>query len=118
MYKFHNQNPLQLYTDDCTIRAISMAEDKTWDYTYNMLSDLAQEYGTLLNDRNFILEYLDSKYKRLNEYGLTVGEISCKYPNNVLLITMPGHITVSKYGVIYDIFDCRKKTIEYVWIVK
>lgn len=118
MYKFHNQNPLKLFTDDCTIRAISMAEGNTWDYTYDKLSDLAQEYGTLLNDRDFIIYYLDNNYKRLNEHDMTVGEISLKYNNNVLLITMNGHITVSKYGIIYDIFDCRKNVIEYVWIVK
>ena len=37
MFKFHNQNPLKLFTDDCTIRAISMAEGTTWDYTYDKL---------------------------------------------------------------------------------
>lgn len=118
MFKFHNQNPLKLFTDDCTIRAISMAEGTTWDYTYDKLSNLAQNYGTLLNDRDFIIDYLDSKYKRMYDYNLTVGEISAKYPNNVLLISMPGHITVSKFGCVYDLFDCRKNVIEYVWLVK
>ena len=118
MYKFHNQNQLNLFTDDCTIRAISMAEDKTWDYTYNELSDIAQKFGTLLNDRDFILNYLNSKYKRLFVSSITVGELAGLYPNNVLLITMPGHITVSKFGCIYDVFDCRKKEIEYVYLVK
>lgn len=118
MYKFHNQNPLKLFTDDCTIRAISMAEDSTWDRTYEKLCHLAKNYGTLMNDRDFIIEYLDSNYKRLNDYGMTVGEISAKYPNNILLITMNSHITVSKYGVVYDVFDCRNYEIEYVWVVK
>ena len=118
MYKFHNQNPLNLYTDDCTIRAISMAEDSTWDYTYNKLSDLAQEYGTLMNDRNFIIDYLSKRYKRLSDKDIRVGELSAKYPNNVLLITMPGHITVSKFGTIYDLFDCRDSIIEYAFLVK
>ena len=118
MYKFHNQNPLNLYTDDCTIRAISMAEDSTWDYTYNKLSDLAQEYGTLLNDRNFIIDYLNDNYERLNIEPMLVGEVSALYPDNVLLITMPGHITVSKFGCIYDLFDCRNKQIEYVYFVR
>ena len=118
MYKFHNQNPLNLYTDDCTIRAISMAEGKTWDETYDKLSDLAQEYGTLLNNRDFIIEYLDNRYKRVPTYGKTVGEVASMYEDHVVLITMDGHITVAKYGTIYDLFDCRKYYAEYVWIVK
>lgn len=48
----------------------------------------------------------------------TVGYISSLYPDNVLLITMLGHITCSKYGNIYDTFDCTEREAEYVWIVK
>lgn len=118
MYKYHNQNPLELTTDDCTVRSISMAECTTWDYTYDKLSDLAQQYGTLLNDRNFIIQYLDSNYKRLPISNLKVGEVSNMYKNNIVLITMPNHITVSKFGTVYDLFDCRDYEMEYVWLVK
>lgn len=118
MYKFHNANPLELFTDDCTIRAISMAEGNTWDYTYDKLSDLAQEKGTLFNNRDFILWYLDSHYKRVPTYDMNVGELSYYYKDKVLLITMPNHITISKYGTIYDIFDCRKYQVEYAWLIK
>ena len=41
-----------------------------------------------------------------------------KYNDNVILITMTGHIVCSKYGVIYDSFDCRERQAEYCWIVK
>lgn len=118
MYEYHNQNPLELLTDDCTIRAISVAENKTWDETYDNLSNLAQYHGKLLNDSDFIVAYLDSKYARIPIDNVRVGDIANKYSDNVLLITMPGHITVSKYGTIYDIFDCRDYYIEYAWIVK
>jgi len=117
MYKFHNQNPLNLFTDDCTVRAISMAEGTTWDYTYDKLSDLAQQFGTLLNDRSFIIWYLDNNYERIPSNYATVGTISAKYPNNILLISMPGHITVSKRGIVYDLFDCRDTKAEYIWVV-
>lgn len=40
------------------------------------------------------------------------------FKDNVLLITMQGHITCSKYGVAYDSFDCRNRIAEYCWIVK
>lgn len=38
--------------------------------------------------------------------------------NYILLITMKGHITCSKYGNIYDTFDCSNRIVEYVWIVE
>lgn len=117
MYKFHNQNPLSLYTDDCTIRAISMAEGKTWDRTYDKLSDLAQEKGTLLNNRDFIIEYLDLRYRRVPVHGLTTGEVADLYKDHTVLITMPGHITVSIKGMVYDVFDCRSERAEYAWLV-
>lgn len=118
MYKYHNQNPLEILTDDCTVRAISMAEGTTWDHTYDKLSELAQSYGTLLNDRGFIINYLDNNYYRLSIKNMTVGEVSAMYKDKILLITMPSHITVSKFGTVYDLFDCRDREIEYVWVVK
>lgn len=54
MYRFYNANSLGKFTNDCTIRAISVAEHKSWDETYEKLSDLAQGFGTLMDDSKFI----------------------------------------------------------------
>lgn len=118
MYKFYNANAVNRYTDDCVIRAISCATNKSWDEVYDYLSDMAQYEGTLLDKRDFVRGYLDRTYKRL--YGLhgSVGKVSGMFPNNILLITMNGHIVCSKYGVIYDTFDCRDRQVESVWVVK
>ena len=69
-------------------------------------------------DKDFIIDYLDERYERVPTYNLSVGEVSAKYNDNVILITMTGHIVCSKYGVIYDSFDCRERQAEYCWIVK
>lgn len=118
MYKFYNANALGNFVNDCTIRAISLAEGNTWDYTYDKLSDLAQAEGTMMDDKYFIKDYLDSHYIRLKNIPEYVGEVSGKYKDNVVLITMNGHITCSKYGRIYDSFDCRNRIAEYAWKVK
>ena len=117
MFKFYNANAINRYTDDCVIRAISCATNKSWHYVYDYLSDIAQYEGTLLDKRDFVRGYLDRTYKRL--YGLqgTVGEIAGMFPNNTLLITMNGHIVCSKNGIIYDTFDCRDREAESVWLV-
>ena len=118
MYKYYNKNPLNRYEDDCVIRAISCATNKSWDYVYDYLSDLAQFEGTLLDKREFVRNYLDRNYQRLNNLEGSVGYISSLYPDNILLITMDGHITCSKYGIIYDTFDCRDRQAETIWLVK
>lgn len=74
--------------------------------------------GTEMDDKYFIKDYLDSRYQRIDNIPRTVGNVAGKYPDNILLITMNGHITCSKYGVIYDSFDCRDRIAEYCWVVK
>ena len=118
MYKFYNNNALGLYENDCTVRSISTATGNSWDDTYEHLSNIARLQGTMMDDREFIINYLDERYKRVNNIPETVGEVAGAYPDNVLLITMRGHIVCSKYGVVYDSFDCRNRIVEYCWIVR
>ena len=118
MYKFYNNNVLGLFRNDCTIRAISLAECDSWDNTYEKLSDLAQSKGTMMDDRDFIRWYLDSNYERVPFLYNTVGETAALYPDKTLLITMSGHITCSKNGIIYDSFDCRLRKVEDAWVVE
>ena len=118
MYKFHNNNALGLFENDCTIRAISTATGNTWDDTYKHLSNIARLQGTMMDDKDFIRDYLDSRYKRLDNIPLYVGEVAGAYPDNILLITSNSHICCSIYGCIYDSFDPRDNLAEYCWIVK
>ncbi len=74
-YKYYNANPLLNNVSDCTVRAISKAENKTWDETYKELSDIAQKEGVLLDDVEFIESYLDKRYKRACHYSKTVRRI-------------------------------------------
>ena len=118
MYKYCNANKFGLYENDCTIRSISFAECKSWDYTYDKMSDLAQSKGTMMDDRDFIRWYLDTNYERVPFLYETVGETAALYPDKTLLITMKGHIVCAKNGVIYDSFDCRMRKAEDAWIVE
>ena len=54
MYKFYNANARGRLTNDCVIRAISLAEDKTWNETYDELSEIAQHNGIILDDVQFV----------------------------------------------------------------
>ncbi len=117
MYEYYNANAVGKLDEDCTIRAISCATGKSWDYVYEHLSDLAQERGTMMDNSEFIVDYLDRRYEMLPVYDETIGEIANMYPDNVLLITTRGHITCSKYGTIYDTWDCSNRKAQFVWLV-
>ena len=116
-YKFYNANVLGKFHNDCSIRAISLAEGKTWDETYEELSEIAQRNGIILDDVRFIEPLLDSRYERVCYNSKTVGEFAEENPNGIFLITMNGHITCCLDGVIYDTFDCRDRRMWCAWFV-
>lgn len=98
MYKYYNANPLGKIQSDCFLRALSCATSKSWDFIYEKISDIAQSQGTMMDDRNFILNYLDRKYPRVPfKKGMRVNEVAKKYDDYIVLITMKGHIVCAKY---------------------
>lgn len=98
MYKYYNANPLGKIESDCFLRALSCATSKSWDYVYEKISNIAQAQGTMMDDRDFILRYLDRRYERVPfKKGLTVKEVAKKYKDYIVLITMKGHIVCAKY---------------------
>ena len=117
-YKYYNNNPLARFSPDCVIRSVPCALNKSWDSIYDYLSDLAQAEGTLFDKRDFVRKFLDDNFVRLPKFEGTVGEASWLLFDKIALITMPGHITCSKYGVIYDTFDCRDRIVEDIWLVE
>nr|DAP38403.1 MAG TPA: endopeptidase [Caudoviricetes sp.] len=117
MYRFLNTNARGNFVNDCVVRAISLAEGKTWDETYEKLSDMAQCDGILLDDVNFVEDYLDERYKRVPHCSKLVGEFVEEYPHGTYLVTMEGHITAVIDGVLYDTFDCSNRRIWCVWCV-
>lgn len=118
MYKYYNANYKGNFVNDCVIRSISVAENKTWEETYDELSRIAKKNGILLDDVNFVEPLLDYRYDRVKTYfSETVGDFIESHPKGTYLITMNGHITVLKNGIIYDTFDCRDRILKNAWQV-
>lgn len=118
MYKYYNANSQGNFVNDCVIRAISVAENTTWEETYDDLSRIAKKNGILLDDVDFVDPLLDYRYDRIPlRYNMSVRDFIEFYPKGTYLVTMSGHITVIKNGVLYDTFDCRDRKIKDVWKV-
>ena len=122
MYRYLNKNPKARDVEDCTVRSISVAQGKTWDRVYDELSDLAREQGLMFSSTEFIDSYLDERYERVcyknNKVAMTVGEFVETHPTGVFLITMRGHITCVKDGVLYDTWNPSDRLIWCAWEVK
>lgn len=117
-YRFYNENPLGLFENDCVVRSLSCATQRSWDSVYDELSDEAQLKGTMMDDREFVIDYLDTHFTRVPDLPYRVGEVAIKYPNNIILCTMNGHICCIKYGIIYDTFNPSNRIVEEAWIVR
>lgn len=118
MYRYYNANPNDYNIDDCTIRALSVAESISWDEAYKILSNSARKYGLMQSDVRAIEDFLDERYERVPIYEETVGEFIENHKRGVFLITMPRHITVLKNSINYDTFNSKDRPIWNAWIVE
>lgn len=118
MYQFYNANKNGNFVNDCVVRAIAVAEDKTWSQVYDELSAIAREKGILLDDVNFVEPLLDSKYRRYCNKNIKVKDFVKNNQNGTYLITMNGHITCAINGIVYDIWDCTNEFMKCSWQVR
>ena len=118
MYDYYNANPLGLYEDDCVIRAISCATNRSWDNVYDELSDLAQARGTLLDKKDFVRWYLDSNFKRIGYPPYKVYQVAQKFKNNIVICALSNHLVCLKFRRILDTFDCSNSVVQYALLVK
>lgn len=114
-FKYYNANPLGRRVNDCTIRAISLATGRTWDDTYDRLSEFAQTQAITPSEVEYIDGFLEDNFKRVysskQEDKITINDFIYHHPKGTYLITMRGHITCAIDGCIYDTFDPRERII-------
>ena len=139
----YNENPKNLKTGDCVIRAIALATNQTWDKVFSDLCEIAFKKKRMPNDKLVYEDYLKklgwekqkqprsvyyengykstySKYT-VNEFvdNLNLEKyVQVKY--DAYIVTVANHMTsiLFKDGKfdIYDIWDCGKKSIGNYWI--
>lgn len=121
-FRYYNANPLNRNVNDCTVRAISLATNRSWDNTYDRLSEYAQTQGIMPSEVNYIDEFLEDNYNKVysNRYSqrITVKDFLSNNPYGTFLITMKGHITCAIDGCIYDTFDPGNRIIWDAYRVK
>ena len=120
MFVYHNSNPNGYHIPDCVIRAISLALDLSYyDTIYGLKRNACVFQCDELNVRCYekLLDY-DFELPHYIGNGNTAKEVAEDFPDDVLILRMKGHLSVSILGDIYDIWDCSNEIITDFWIVK
>lgn len=116
MFKYYNANPLGRHVSDCSVRAISLATNKTWYQTYTELSVFAQSQAITFSEIEFIDQYLSEQYERYcsdKKLFQLKDFLELQLPGR-WLVTMSGHITCVIDGTCYDTFDPSER---YIWCI-
>lgn len=118
MYQYYNANPQNRQIDDCVVRALSLLSGETWRDMYAELSYLAKKEGYMIDNVEFVENYLDSKYKRECHYSKTLGEFVNEFPKGKYAVTMDNHITAVVDGIVLDTFDPTNRIIRCSWKIE
>jgi len=118
MFDYYNANPMGRDIADCVVRSISVLTDRTWNETYDELTDLAGDVGLMFDRVEFVEDYLDDRYPRECHYAKTVGEFAREHPYGRYAITMNGHITALINGVLVDTFNPSDRIMRCAWRIE
>ena len=119
MYKYYNVNPNGYHIPDCVPRAITTATNLGYYEVIKLLKNNADIYDCdelcvccyeKLLDYDFNFPHYTSKDK-------TAKEVALDFKNDIVILRMDGHLSVSLYGIIHDIWDCSEEIITDFWVV-
>lgn len=133
-FVYHNENPKNRITGDCTFRAIATATGRPWEEVVMEMAKLSCETGYAINDTKGIERYMEQlgwhkqKQPRKSNGKKYTGKEFCKwlnanYDGNAVVANIGGHHVVCiKRGGDYnndfkanDIWDCTDKSIGNYW---
>lgn len=116
MFQYYNAEPSGERLQDCVIRAISLALQTPYERIVELLNMNGEYYSCdeiSLYCYEKLLENLG--YKKRYAYNHKVSDIA--QLGSVVLIRIPGHLTCSIDGVVFDIWDCSDKQADCYWII-
>lgn len=106
-YVFTNPNPRGIFTGDCSVRAIAIALDLTWDEAYALLTEYGfmikdmpnfdNVLGLVLGDRGFT--------KSVCPNCATVREFARNHPDGIYVLRTGSHVVTVIDGDYYDTWD-------------
>lgn len=121
MYKKINVNPVCRRGDDCTVRAIATALNKTWEEVYVDLCvyglkecDMPSSnhvWGAYLLDRGYTRHIVPNTCP----YCYTVRQFAEDNPDGTYILALHGHVVCCKDGCYMDSWDSGDEVVVYYW---
>lgn len=114
-----NPNPLNKNTGDCTIRAIAIAEDMSWDEAFIrlciqslLMADMPSSndvWGTYLAERGYKYHLVSDAFP----FGYTVRDFCHDHPTGTHVLGTGTHVVCARNGDYMDAWDSGDKTPIY-----
>lgn len=124
VFHYHNENPKNRITGDCTFRAIARATGKSWEEVVREMAEMSIKTGYAVNDKKGIERYMESigwikmpQPRKTDGTKYTGAEFAKKNQGNRIVCMIGGHhVTCIIEGKVNDIWDCTNKCIGNYWI--
>ena len=121
----YNSNPKNKITNDCIIRAITIATNKRWEDVYRELTELGIRKGLMINDKKNWKAYIkmlgyekqktpkkeDNKRYSIKEFYEELAETQ-----QIYIVSIRSHLTIIKDKNLYDTWNCSNKCMGNYWV--
>ena len=124
MWAKTNPNPKRKHVQDCVIRAIAIATDKSWYEVYDELCATGREEANMPSVNEVWGKYLyDLGFEPfLLPYScpacITVEHFCRLYPRGTYIIGTGNHAVAVINGDYFDSWDSGAETCSYYWKIK
>lgn len=122
MYLNYNANPVCRRVDDCTVRAISVALNQSWEETYIDLCDYGLKmydmpssnvvWGRYLRDKGYIRKPIPDTCPDC----YTVRDFCADHPIGRYILALHSHVLFVDSGNYVDSWDSGDEAIVYFWM--
>ena len=116
-FRKFNINPKGKKTTDCVVRALTFALQVPYEQVLKELFDMQIKTGYCLLDKQCYERVLANhgfikvkQPRHCDNTKYTVGEID-DLTSKRCVISIANHLTAAEGGIVYDLWDCRRKTI-------
>lgn len=123
-FELKNVNPKNKKTTDCVIRALTTATGKSYYDVYEELYRLSIKTGWFMNEARLENKFLEQngfvkmkQPRKSNNTKYLIGELDKLVDkNDIVIASCNKHLTVVKNYTLYDLWDCRYKTINSYYV--
>lgn len=121
MYVHANPNPVGKYVEDCVVRAISIATNRSWDdvyvhiclqgYLMKNMPSVNKVWGAYLTSIGFVKENIIDTCPEC----YTIRDFCYDNPSGIYILATGSHVVCIKDGNYYDTWDSGDEMPTSVW---